>query len=80
VSGLSGIEFGKPYLQAVRLVRKYELEGVAFVEDYDKTVSFTFHSAHLGNLNLMIENLYQAREVYHFFRNLSKTLQVKSRV
>jgi hypothetical protein len=51
VSWLSGSEFGKPYLRGVKFVRKYELDGVAFVEGYDKTVGFTFHSGYQGILN-----------------------------
>jgi len=69
---LSKIDFGKPYLQRVKLVRKYELKGVAFVEGYDKTVSFIFYSAHSGNLSLAIEDLYQAKYIYDFFRKLFK--------
>jgi hypothetical protein len=72
VSELSKIDFGKPYLQRVKLVRAYELNGVVFVEGYDKPVGFTFHSAYSGNVTLIIENVYQARDVYYFFRKLFK--------
>jgi hypothetical protein len=67
---VSKIKFGAPCLREVRLVRKYELEGVAFVEGYEKAVSFTFHSGHSGNLSLRIEDVCQAKEVYDFFREL----------
>jgi hypothetical protein len=52
------------------LVREYESDDVAFVEGYDKTVGFTFHSGYLGNLSLKIENVHQAKDVYDFFGNL----------
>ena len=64
------VEFGKPYLRTVRLVRKHELIGVAFVEGYEKTVSFTFYSGHSENLSLEMEDLYQAKYVYDYLRSL----------
>jgi hypothetical protein len=66
------VDLGKPYLRTVRLVRKYELAGVAFVEGYEKTVSFTFHSGSPEKLSLQMEDLYQAKYVYDYFRSLFK--------
>lgn len=67
---LSEVKFGDPYLHPVKLVRKYELKGVAFVEGYEKPIDFTFHSGHSGNLSLRIEAAYQAKDVYDFFKGL----------
>lgn len=66
------IDFGKPYLRIVHLVRKYELDGVAFVEGFDKTVGFTFYSQTSSNLNLELADQYQSRYVYLFFVELFK--------
>jgi len=70
---LSKIEFGKPYLRKVRRVIEYELDGLAFVEGYEKTVGFTFECGYSGrNWRLTMEDLYQSKEVYNFFNNLLK--------
>ena len=63
------IEFGDPSFRVVRRVCKYELEGVAFVEGYEKTVGFSFEF-HVGRLSLRIEDVYPAKEVYYFFKKL----------
>jgi len=78
VRKLSKIDFGNPYLQKVKLVRKYELKGVAFVEGYEKTVGFTFHSGYPGNLSLEMDDLYQAKDVYRLFRNLFRDFSKES--
>lgn len=69
-SKLSKVEFGKPHLQGVRRVQKYELHGVAFVKGYEKTVGFTFASHYWRNCILKMDDLYQSKEVYKFFSNL----------
>jgi hypothetical protein len=65
---LPKIEFGYPRLYSVKRKRKWMLEGVAFVEGFDKAVGFVFHSGHSGNLSLELEDLYQAKDVYNFFK------------
>lgn len=69
---LSEVEFGDPHLHQVRLARKYELNGVAFVKNYEKTVGFTFYSQSVGSLSLTMEDLIQAKKVYDFFKELFK--------
>jgi len=64
---LANIEFGEPYLRRVKRVAKYELDGVAFVEGYEKTVGFTFECHNVRFWKLEMEDLYQAKELYHFF-------------
>lgn len=54
------------------LVRKYELNGVAFVRDYEKTVGFTFYSQKTGSLSLTMDDLVQAKKAYDFFKELFK--------
>jgi hypothetical protein len=67
---LTKIEFGKPNF------RDGEIDGVAFVEGYEKTVGFTLSvgsgASSLGNLRLSIDDLYQAIYVYKFFVKLSE--------
>jgi hypothetical protein len=70
VPNLPKIEFRKPNLRTVRLARRYEIEGVVFVEGYEKAVGFTFHSDCFGNLSLEMKSIYQAKFVYDFFRSL----------
>ena len=69
---MSEVEFGDPYLHQVSLARKYELKGVAFVKNYEKTVGFTFYSQSVGSLRLTMEDLIQAKKVYDFFKELFK--------
>ena len=69
---MSKIQFGKPYLQIVRRVQKYELHGVAFVEGFEKTVGLTFECHYRRNCMLTTDDLYQAKEVYRFFSDLLK--------
>ena len=64
------IEFGDPCLRKVRLARKYELNGLAFVKDFEKTVGFTFYSQITSSLSMTIDDLFQAKKVYDFFKNL----------
>lgn len=71
------IEFGEPHLRGVKRVIKYELDGVAFVEGYEKTVGFTFECCSRKNWRLVMEDLYQAKDVYNFFRNLFKECSEK---
>lgn len=66
------IEFSNPHLRKVRRVIEYELHGVAFVKGYEKTVGFTFECQSAKNWRLIFEDLYQAKDVYYFFRNLFK--------
>jgi len=49
---------------------------VAFVEDYEKSVSFTFEYP-ANSLRLKMEDLYQAKELYHFFNDLFKDYSLK---
>ena len=74
---MSKIEFGKPHLRRVRRVQKFELDAVAFVEGYEKTVRFSFECRYLRNCVLKMEDLYQAKEVYSFFNNLLKDYSEK---
>jgi len=68
---LRDIEFGEPQLRRVRRVIKYELDGVAFVKGYEKTIGFTFECSYSGkNWRLKMEDLYQAKELYQFFNKL----------
>jgi len=70
---ISKTRFGEPYLRKVKLVRKYELEGVAFVKDGEepeKSVGFTFHSSCSENLSVKIEDADKAHDVYDFFGRL----------
>ena len=69
---LREVEFGDPRLRKVSLVKKYELDGVAFVKDYEKTVGFTFYSQSTGSLSLTMEDLFQAKKAYDFFKELFK--------
>lgn len=66
---MTKIHFGDPSLRTVRRVCRYELHGVAFVEEYDKTVWFSFEF-HVGMLSLRMEDAYPAKEVYYFFKKL----------
>lgn len=66
------IDFGDPCLRKVRLARKCELDGVAFVKDFEKTVGFTFYSPFTSSLRMTIDDLFQAKKVYDFFNNLFK--------
>jgi hypothetical protein len=66
------IEFGDPCLRKVRLARKYELDGVAFVKDFEKTVGFTFYSQITSILSMELDDLFQAKKVYDFFKTLFK--------
>ena len=65
------VEFGLPHLRRTGRVIKYELEGVAFIEGYEKTVGFTFECRG-RNWSLVIEDLYQSKDVYNFFNKLFK--------
>lgn len=69
---MSEVEFGDPHLHQVRLARKHELNGVAFVKNYEKTVGLTFYSQSVGSLSLTMEDLVQAKKVYDFFKELFK--------
>jgi hypothetical protein len=68
----NSIIFGDPDLRGVSLVRKYELNGVAFVKEYEKTVGFTFYSQCKDDLRLEMEDMYQAHWVYAFFKDVFK--------
>jgi len=70
VNNLCEIKFGDPNLHEVRLARKYELDGVAFIKGIEKPVGFTFYSQYVGNLNLKMEALEQAMKLYCFFKEL----------
>lgn len=67
---MNEIYFGDPCLRKVRLAKKYELDGVAFVEDFEKTVGFTFYSQITRSLSMTIDDLFQAKKVYDFFKEL----------
>ena len=69
---LREVEFGDPCLHMTSLVRKYELKGVAFVRDCEKTVGFTFYSHRTGDLGLTMDDLVQAKKAYDFFKELFK--------
>ena len=69
---MSDVEFGDPHVHQVRLARKCELDGVAFVKNYEKTVGFTFYSQSVGSLSLTMEDLIQAKKVSDFFKDLFK--------
>lgn len=75
---LSKIEFSEPRLRRVRRVIEYELDGVAFIEGYEKTVKITFECHSPTNLRLTMEDLYQAKEVYNFFKTLFRDYSKKS--
>jgi len=65
------IEFSEPHLRRVRRVIQYELEGVAFIEGCEKTVRFVLECGYSAtNLRLTMEDMYQAKELYNFFKNL----------
>ena len=73
------IEFSAPHLRKVRRVIEYEVDGIAFIEGYEKTVGFTFEFGYSpNNLRLEIEDLYQAKELYFFFKQLFKGLVKKT--
>jgi len=63
---LAKIEFGEPNNSGLKLY------GVAFVEGYEKPVGFHIELRAMGFWKLEMEDLYQAKEVYSFFRNLLK--------
>lgn len=69
---MSEVEFGDPCLRQVRLAREFELHGVAFVKNYEKTVGFTFYSQSLDSLSLTMDDLIQAKTVYDFFKKAFK--------
>lgn len=74
------IEFSEPHLRKVKRVIEYELDGVAFIEGYEKTVGFTIECGYSPtNLRLKMEDLYQAKEVYNFFKNLLKNYSKESK-
>lgn len=66
---MSDIQFGEPRLRRVRRVIEYELDGVAFVKESEKTVGFTFECGYI-TWRLKMEDLYQARDVWRFFDKL----------
>ena len=72
MNNLCEIKFGDPSLHEVRLVRKYELDGVAFIKDIAKPVGFTFYSQTIGSLDLTMEALEAAQKLYVFFKDLFK--------
>lgn len=75
---MSKIEFSEPHLRRVRRVIEYELDGVAFIEGYEKTVKITFECGYSPtNLRLTMEDLYQAKEVYNFFKTLFRDYSKK---
>lgn len=66
---MSEIEFGTPLLRNVKRAQKYELKGVAFIQGCEP-VGFTFECRHHGNCTLTMDALFQANQVYKFFRKL----------
>jgi hypothetical protein len=66
------IKFGDPNLHSVRLSRKYELDGIAFIKGFEKPIGFTFYSPSRGNLDLTMEALEQAENLYIFFKQRFK--------
>jgi len=79
VSKLREVEFDDPSMRNVSLARRHELEGVAFVKDYVKTVRFTFYSQSKSSLSLIMEDFVQAKMVYDFFKELFEEFFSQSR-
>jgi hypothetical protein len=76
---LPKIEFGEPHLRKVKRVIEYELDGVAFIEGYEKTMGFTFECGYSPtNIRLTMDDLYQAKELYNFFKNFFNDYSKKS--
>ena len=69
MSNLCEVEFGDPSLHTVHLVRKYKLNGVAFVKD-KKPIAFFFMSPSLGCFELEMEPLYHTKKLYDFFKEI----------
>lgn len=77
---LPKIEFSEPHIRKVKRVIEYELDGVAFIEADQKTVRFTFECGYSPtNVRLTMEDLYQAKELYNFFKNLFKDYSKESK-
>ena len=70
VNNLSEVKFGDPNLHEVRLARKYELDGVAFI--MEKPIGFTFYLQCTGSLSIVMEALEQSKRLYNFFKELFK--------